>query len=176
MTPVARTILSLIALTLTTTTSWASWLDMDELGASLNGWRNKGGTAAEYKSADSNYRTYRPTVSPQEGGIYVSTKIDHIRGFGSDDHAFVELYYDEQGTLTDARTQMTIGGAKWDTKWIAAGVAVYNPGMGAAAFAANEIFQDLRTFVSRLNEHGGRANFPAVVRHNINLISNAVHP
>lgn len=58
--------------------------DMAKMGSLLGGWDDKKGTAAKYKSADSNYRTYKPTVSlTPESGFFISTKIDHIRGFAA---------------------------------------------------------------------------------------------
>ena len=39
-----------------------------------------------------------------------------------------------------------------------------------------KVLNSLGRFLSNLNEHGGRANFPAVVKHNLNIIGECVEP
>lgn len=148
--------------------------DVAGLGKELGGWDHKSKTAAEYKSGGSNYRTYKPTVSPTpEGGLFISTKIDHIRGGDGDDHAQLEITFDRAGTVLDSKASLALDGSKkpLDTKLVtsAAALAGATAGTTAAVAVALEIFKALGEFVK--TEHGGRANFPAVVRHNFNLIA-----
>ncbi len=155
--------------------------NMAKLGQQLTGWDKKNGTAAEYTSADSNYRTYKPTVSPTPtGGLFISTKLDHIRGMAADDHAQVEMEFAANGVIISSRVVMAIQGrTSLDTGLIAGaagagGTAIGGPAVGAAATAIAElsakILNSLSTFISKLSETGGRANFPAVVRMNMNCI------
>lgn len=144
--------------------------DLEGMGRALNGWRHKGGTAAEYKSAGSNYRTYRPTVTnTPDGGLFVSTKLDHIRGLKKDDHAQVEMLFDSGGRILQARATMQIQGKlALDT-----GVITKNVGdrrVTAIVAISEEIFR----LLDRIDDHGGRANFPAVVQHNLHIINGAV--
>ncbi|OUJ75795.1 LGFP repeat-containing protein [Hymenobacter crusticola] len=155
--------------------------DMAKLGQQLTGWDAKDGSAAEYTSAGSNYRTYKPSVSPTpSGGLFISTKLDHIRGMAADDHAQVEMEFAANGVIISSRVAMTIQGHNTlDTGLIAgaagAGGTVFGgPAVGAAATAIAElsakIVNSLTKFITNLSETGGRANFPAVVRLNMNCI------
>ncbi|WP_461056221.1 LGFP repeat-containing protein [Spirosoma arcticum] len=155
--------------------------DMEKLGQALTKWDKKGGSAAEYKSAGSNYRTYKPTVSPTpQGGLFVSTKLDHIRGGAADDHAQLEMEFAANGVIVSTRATMKIQGhSTLDTGLIKeaaaiGGTAAGGPGYGAAASAIGElsakIINSLSKFISDISEHGGRANFPAVVQMNMNYI------
>jgi hypothetical protein len=146
------------------------------MGAQLGGWTKKGGTAAEYKSADSNYRTYKPTLSsPPGGGLFTTTKIDHIRGGAKDDHNQLEMEFDLYGQLISVRSVMTIQGTpQFDTGLVKAAGALYNDQAAQIAEVAAKIVNSLASFVTDLNEHGGRANFPAIVRHNLNIIAGCV--
>ena len=67
-------------------------LDEQSFGDKLGGWTKRSNQAAEYPLSGSNYRTYRPEVSPTpDGGIFVSVRLDHMRGMlASDDHAVLE--------------------------------------------------------------------------------------
>jgi hypothetical protein len=64
-------------------------LDYDCLVEGLSGsWDDKDGQASSYSISGSNYRMWQPdTSSTSEGGLYVSFKMDHIRGAARDDHA-----------------------------------------------------------------------------------------
>lgn len=141
-------------------------------------WNKKDGTAVEYRSGGSNYRTYKPTATPSEGGgLFVSTKIDHMRGFGDDDHAQVELTFNAEGKLENSKVHMEIQEKNFkpiDTGAIDAGAKAAGPKAVVAAEIAKKIAGSLNTSLASLNDHGGRANFPAVVQHNINAIAAAV--
>lgn len=146
--------------------------DMAGFGKALGGWDDKSKTAAKYKSADSNYRTYKPTVSPtSDGGLFISTKIDHIRGGDGDDHAQLEITFDRAGKVVSSKATLALDGAKsLDTETVTAAFALAGASAGTTAAVAvgAEVFKALGKFVK--TEHGGRANFPAVVQHNFNHI------
>lgn len=156
--------------------------DMAKLGQFLTKWDKKGSSAAEYMSAGSHYRTYKPTVSPTpQGGLFLSTKLDHIRGMAADDHAQVEMEFAANGEIVSSRATMTIQGhPTLDTGLIAGAAAVGGtvagggPASGAAAQGIGElaakIVNSLSKFISDISETGGRANFPAVIRMNMNFI------
>jgi hypothetical protein len=159
--------------------------NLERMGANLGGWTKKGGTAAEYASAGSNYRTYKPTLSdPPGGGLFTTTKIDHIRGWtplppfvAKDDHNQLEVEFDPYGQLVSVRSVMTIQGTpQFDTGLVKAAATLYDDRAAQVAEVAAKIVNSLTIFVTDLNEHGGRANFPAIVRHNLNLISASVEP
>jgi hypothetical protein len=153
--------------------------DMERMGVMLEGWNKKGGQAAEYLRAGSNYRTYQPMVSYRaDGGLYISTKLDHIRnGFidPDDDHAQIDMEFDRGGRILSARSTMTIQGVpQFDTGLVRAAGDLYSPEAGRIAEVSAKILNSLISFISRHNETGGRANFPAVVQHNLNMIADSV--
>ena len=139
------------------------------------GWNGQRGSA-EYVSAGSNYRTYPPTVSPRgDGGIFVSTKLDHIRGNLPDDHCIVEINFGPDGKIIDAKSSVTISGIigigdkTFDTGFIAA-VAAQNP----VAALALVIAQKLVSIIGAAADSGGRQNFPAIIQHNMNQLGASV--
>ena len=87
-------------------------IDMEALGASLGGWQARKGKAAEYEVSEAGYRTYQPEISPSpDGGIFVSMRIDHRRGFmASDDHASLELSFAPDGSLVSAQSSLALQG------------------------------------------------------------------
>ena len=87
-------------------------INLDKLGTSLGGWKARKGKAAEYEISESLYRTYQPETSPSpDGGIFVSIRIDHVRGFmASDDHASLELSFANDGTLVTAQSSLALQG------------------------------------------------------------------
>jgi hypothetical protein len=162
-------------------------LDVEGLGKELGGWRKKEVykeskkeyTAAEYKSGGSNYRTYKPTVSPTtDGGLFVSTKLDHIRGGGRDDHCQLEITFDRAGKVVSSRAEVTMDDnrVKFNTKLVAASAALAGAtaGTSAAIAVATKIVESLYNQIAAWTDDGGRKNFPAVVQHNFNLICHGV--
>jgi hypothetical protein len=153
--------------------------DIDRMGVMLQGWNKKGGTAAEYQSAGSDYRTYQPTISRRaDDGLLITTKLDHIRNGlidADDDHAQLVMEFDRAGRILSARSNMKIQGVpQFDTGLIRAAGDLYSPEAGRIAEVSAEILNSLINFVSRSNETGGRANFPSVVQHNLNMIAKCV--
>ena len=125
----------------------------------------------------SNYRTWKPSASAtSEGGLFISTKIDHIRGLAKDDHNQLEMTYGSTGKITSIRSVMQIQGkVTLDTGLISAAASAAGPQYGEIAELGAEIFNSLYNGIQAMNEHGGRENFPAVVQHNINWIGDSVH-
>jgi hypothetical protein len=152
-------------------------LNLARLGSELTGWSDKGGTAAYYNNGGSNYRTYQPTVSMTPvGGLFISTKIDHIRGGDQDDHNQLEMEFDRDGHIVSTRSVMTIQGTpQFDTGLVKA-AADLDDRAGKIAEVSAKILNSLMSFISGLNEHGGRANFPAVVQHNLHRIADCIEP
>jgi uncharacterized protein with LGFP repeats len=150
--------------------------NMEKLGQLLTGWDKKDGTAAEYKSSGSDYRTYKPSVAATgEDGLYIFTKIDHIRGWAKDDHAQVELTLNGAGEAESWRVQMNIqDNPKFDTGLVTAAAAFGGPKYAAIANVAAKILNSLSDHVAHLGEHGGRAAFPNVVQWNVLQMASCV--
>ncbi|GAA0597883.1 hypothetical protein GCM10009416_40140 [Craurococcus roseus] len=143
--------------------------DMDKFGRLLTGWDKKDGSAAEYKSSGSNYRTYKPSVANTgDGGLYLFTKLDHIRGMAKDDHAQIELTLGPDGQAESWRAHMQIqGNPQFDTGLVTSAAAFAGPKYAAIANVASKVLNSLSTFVAQQGEHGGRAAFPNVVQMNL---------
>lgn len=171
------TLIGLVTTVLITSLTNAATFDTNAFGNSLGGWKKKKNTAAEYKSADSNYRTYKPTVSPTpDGGVFVSTKIDHIRGWGGDDHCQLNMTFDKDGKIVSSSAEIKMGDKSFNTQIVTASAALAGASGGTTAVIAlgAEVAKKLQDQISKWNEGGGRANFPAVVTHNFNLIASSV--
>ena len=85
-------------------------VDLEKLGESLGGWKRESGKAAEYKFSESNYRTYKPEITQSpDGGIFVSMRVDHMRGmFSADDHASLEMSFGPDGEMLTAQAYISI--------------------------------------------------------------------
>lgn len=154
-------------------------LDVAKLGESLGGWDSKGGKAAVYELSASNYRTYKPETTPSpEGGIFISVRIDHVRGlFASNDYATLEMTFGANGELTSTQSSIAIQGRKITSDVIRSGANVGKGegAVGGAVKMGGELVASLTEKLSRENVvEAGRVTFPAVVRHNYNLIFQAV--
>ena len=151
-----------------------------KLGDSLGGWKKRGGKAAEYPLSGAEYRTYRPEVTPTpEGGIFISLRIDHVRGWlSSDDHAVLEIAVNKAGKVVSAQSSIAIQGKSVTSDVIRGGTDAGNKIVGVDR--AVEIGTDLIADVSEklLREkivEAGRVSLPAVLRHNYNLLYQAIH-
>ena len=175
---IKNTILTLVATLLFTASAHAATFDVNGFGKEWGGWKKKDKTAAEYKSAGSNYRTYKPTVSPTpDGGVLVSTKIDHIQGWAKDDHCQLEMTFDKNGEIVSSSAKITMGKKKvFDTQIVTASAALVGASAGTTAVIAlgAAVTNKLQDQIAKWNDGGGRANFPAVVKHNFNLIAKHV--
>lgn len=157
-------------------------LDFEAFGKSLGGWDWKKGKAAQYEMAEDRFRTYRPVVSPTpEGGIFISVRIDHIRGFlASDDHASLEITIDPKGNAGSARSSISLQGRRVTSDLIVGGVqagktaANGTPARGVVALGS-DLVANLTEKLSRESKvEPGRVTFPSVVQHNFNLLMQAV--
>ncbi len=90
----------------------AAEVDVEAFGKSLGGWDGKKEKLAEYEISVAKYRTYKPEVSPSpDGGIFVSLRIDHLRGLlASDDHASLEMTFSADGLLVTAQSSIALQG------------------------------------------------------------------
>ena len=154
-------------------------LDIEALGKSLGGWNAKAKTASDYDLSGSGYRTYKPELTPTpDGGIFASVRIDHRRGWlASDDHAVLEVTIDKTGSIVSAQSNLALQGRTISSDVIrttgSVGGAV--PGVGAAVKVGTDLTADLSSKLLREKiVEPGRVNFPAAVRHNYNLIFQAI--
>jgi hypothetical protein len=153
-------------------------IDVDSLGTALGGWKPKK-SIVDYSLSGSDYRTYKPEVSPTpEGGIFVSIRIDYLRGwFSSDDHAVLEVTIDKAGAVVSAQSSLALQGVKITSDVIRAGGSVGKdvPVVGTAVKVGADMTADLTSKLMRENiVEPGRVNFPAVVRHNYNHLFQSI--
>lgn len=156
-------------------------VDVDTFGQSLGGWMARKGKAAEYEISEAGYRTYQPEVSPSpDGGIFVSVRIDHRRGFfASDDHASLELSFAPDGTLVSAQSSLALQGRTISSELIKGGASastsVAAPQIDRAVKVGTDLVADLTSKLLREKiVEPGRVSFPAAIRHNYNLLYKAV--
>lgn len=156
-------------------------IDMDKFGSSLGGWKARKGKAAEYEISEAVYRTYQPETSPSpDGGIFVSVRIDHVRGFmASDDHASLELSFASDGTLVTAQSSLALQGRTISSELIKGGASastsVAAPYVDRAVKIGTDLVADLSSKLLREKiVEPGRVSFPAAIRHNYNLLFQAV--
>lgn len=151
----------------------------EAFGKSLGGWNKRGKKAAEYPLSGSTYRTFRPEVTPTpNGGLFISIRIDHVRGFfSSDDHATLEVTVNSKGGIESARSNIAIQGRSISSDVILganqAGQAAV--GMDRAVQIGTELVANLSAKMLREKiVESGRVTFPAVVRHNYNLLYQSI--
>lgn len=156
-------------------------VDVEAFGNSLGGWLARKGRAAEYELSEANYRTYQPEVSPSpDGGIFVSVRIDHRRGFmASDDHASLELSFAADGSLVSAQSSLALQGRTISSELIKGGASastsVAAPQIDRAVKIGTDLVADLSSKLLREKiVEPGRVSFPAAIRHNYNLLYRAV--
>lgn len=156
-------------------------VDVEAFGLSLGGWLARKGKAAEYEISEAGYRTYQPEVSPSpDGGIFVSVRIDHRRGFfASDDHASLELSFSPEGDLVSAQSSLALQGRTISSELIKGGASastsVAAPQIERAVKVGTDLVADLSSKLLREKiVEPGRVSFPAAIRHNYNLLYKAV--
>ncbi|MFD2257775.1 hypothetical protein ACFSSA_13925 [Luteolibacter algae] len=150
-----------------------------ELGKSLGGWKQRAGRAAEYPLSGTTYRTYRPEVTPTpDGGIFISLRIDHVRGWlSSDDHAMLEITVDEKGTIISAQSSIAIQGRSVTSDLIRSGTDAGQElaGVDRAVQVGTDLIADISAKMLREKiVEAGRVSFPAALRHNYNLLFQAI--
>jgi hypothetical protein len=154
-------------------------IDIEAFGKSLGGWSAKGKTACEYDLSGSGYRTYKPEITPTpDGGVFASIRIDHVRGWlASDDHAVLEVTVGKDGSIVSAQSNLALQGKTISSDVIRTGgtVASGTPVVGGAVKVGADLTADLSSKLLREKVvEPGRVNFPAAVRHNYNLLFQAI--
>lgn len=154
-------------------------IDEDAFAKSLGGWEKKDHAYVNYPLSGADYRTYKPETSPSpDGGIFISVRIDHMRGWlASDDHAVLEINVNPKGVITSAQSTVAIQGQS-----IASDVIVGTNESGKSVLAVEGAIQIGSDLVSNLTAkllrenivEAGRVSFPAVLRHNYNYLFQAV--
>ena len=150
-----------------------------KLGESLGGWKKRGDKTAEYSLSGADYRTYKPEVTPTpDKGIFISLRIDHIRGWlSSDDHAVLEITVDKEGKVVSAQSSIAIQGRSVTSDLIRGGTLAGNEAVGVdrAVQIGTELIADVSEKLLREKiVEAGRVSFPAALRHNYNLLYQAL--
>lgn len=151
-------------------------VDIEALGESLGGWKKD---IVDYELSGSQYRTHKPEITPSpDGGIFLSIRIDHRRGWlASDDHAVLELSFAPDGTVSSAQSTLAIQGRTIASDLIrtSAEAGASLTGMQGAVRIGSTLVADLSSKMLREKiVEAGRVSFPAAVRHNYNLVYQAV--
>ena len=159
-------------------------LDYQAYGQSLGGWDGKKEKVAEYEMASNRYRSHRPDVSPTpDGGLFISVRIDHLRGFfASDDYASLEMTIDSKGRLVSTKSSISIQGKRVTSDVIAGGIrgagkasTTVSPAESVVALGTDLVANLTEKLSRETKVEPGRVSFPAVVRHNLNLLYQAIH-
>lgn len=153
-------------------------IDEKTFGEKLGGWTKRANKAAEYPLSGSSYRTYKPEISPTpDGGIFVSVRIDHMRGMlASDDHAILEITINEKGTIVSAQSNIAIQGRAITSDVIKGGTDTAKAaGVDRAVQIGTDLVADLSAKLLREKiVEAGRVSFPSVLRHNYNLLFQSI--
>ena len=153
-------------------------VDVDALGTSLGGWKKRG-TMAEYDLSGSTYRTFRPEVSPTpDGGIFVSLRIDHVRGWlASNDHAVLEITVAKDGGITSAKSSIAIQG-RAITSDVIRGTTEAGQQLTTtdrSVKIGTDLVADLSAKLLRERiVESGRVTFPSALRHNYNMLFQSI--
>jgi hypothetical protein len=154
-------------------------IDEADFGRSLGGWSKKDKSTAEYPLSGAVYRTYKPEISPTpDGGIFLSVRIDHVRGWlATDDHAVLELTINPKGGVVSAQSSIAIQGKSIKSEMILGGneggKEILSP--EGAVRIGTDLVADLSAKLLRENiVEAGRVSFPAVLRHNYNRLYQAI--
>ena len=168
-----------LALSLVTSLHAGVGIDIEAFGKSLGGWAAKSKTACEYDLSGSGYRTYKPEISPTpDGGIFVSIRIDHLRGWlSSNDHAVLEITIAPNGAIASAQSSLALQGLSISSDMIrgSANAGASVAGIGAAVKVGTDLAADLSSKLLREKVvEAGRVTFPAVLRHNFNQLFQSI--
>lgn len=154
-------------------------IDEAAFGSSLGGWKKRDKAVAEYPLSGSDYRTYKPEVSPTpDGGIFISVRIDHVRGWlASDDHANLEITVNSKGAIASAQSTIAIQGQSIKSDVILggneAGKSILSP--ESAVQIGTDLVANLSAKLLRENiVEAGRVSLPSVLRHNFNRLFQAI--
>lgn len=154
-------------------------IDEGAFGTSLGGWKKRDKAVAEYPLSGSDYRTYKPEVSPTpDGGIFISVRIDHVRGWlASDDHAILEITVNSKGAIAAAQSTIAIQGQSIKSDVILggneSGKSILSP--ESAVQIGTDLVANLSAKLLRENiVEAGRVSLPSVLRHNYNRLFQAI--
>lgn len=153
-------------------------IHLDTLGTSLGGWQKRG-SMAEYELSGATYRTFRPEVSPTpDGGIFVSIRIDHVRGWlASNDHAVLEITVGKDGGITSAKSSIAIQGRAITSDLIRGGTQAGQQltTTDRSVQIGTDLVADLSAKLLRERiVESGRVTFPAALRHNYNMLFQSI--
>jgi hypothetical protein len=154
-------------------------VDATSFGERLGGWNKRGKSAAEYALSGATYRTYRPEVTPTpDGGLFVSLRIDHVRGWlSSNDHAVLEVTISKDGSIATAQSSIAIQGRSITSDLIRGGTDAGQKlaGVDRAVQIGTDLVADLSAKMLREKiVEAGRVSFPAVLRHNYNILYQSI--
>ncbi len=154
-------------------------VEEDVLGKSLGGWDARGGKAADYPLSGAEYRTYRPEITPTpDGGIFISLRIDHVRGWlSSNDYAMLEITVDSYGKVAAAQSSIAIQGRSVTSDLIRGGTSGGQQlvGVDQAVKIGTDLVADVSAKMLREKlVEAGRVSFPSALRHNYNLLYQAI--
>lgn len=153
-------------------------INIETLGTSLGGWKKRD-AMAEYELSGATYRTFRPEVSPTpDGGIFVSVRIDHVRGWlASNDHAVLEITVSKDGDILSAKSSIAIQGRAITSDLIRSGTQAGQQLTTAdrSVQIGSDLVADLSAKLLRERiVESGRVTFPAALRHNYNMIYQSI--
>lgn len=154
-------------------------VDQDVFGGKLGGWTKRDKKAAEYVLSGTTYRTYKPEISPTpDGGLFASLRIDHVRGWlASDDHAVLEITISAKGEIESAQSTIAIQGRSITSDLIRSGNEAGQKlvGMDRAVQIGTDLVADVSAKLLREKlVEAGRVSYPAALRHNYNLLFQAI--
>ncbi|MFD0893197.1 hypothetical protein KBB96_17390 [Luteolibacter ambystomatis] len=154
----------------------APHIDEEAFGKSMGGWKGK---SVSYSLSGSEYKTYKPEISPTpDGGIFISIRIDHVRGWlSSDDHAVLEITVAPNATIASAQSSLALQGVSISSDLIrgSANAGAHVGGVGAAVKIGGDLVADLSSKLLREKiVEAGRVSFPAAIRHNYNHLYQAI--
>lgn len=154
-------------------------VDENLLGKSLGGWDARSGKAADYPLSGAEYRTFRPEITPTpDGGIFISLRIDHVRGWlSSNDHAMLEITVDSHGRIVSAQSSIAIQGRSVTSDLIRGGndAGQQVVGVDHAVKVGTDLVADISAKMLREKlVEAGRVSFPSALRHNYNLLYQAI--
>lgn len=154
-------------------------VDDEVFGNSLGGWKKRDHQAAEYPLSGATYRTYKPEVTPTpDGGIFVSVRIDHVRNWlASDDHATLEMSFSPKGLIVSAQSNIALQGLSVTSDLILGANEAgrqLTGGEHAAQIGADLVANLSAKMLQQNIVEAGRVSYPAVVRHNYNLLFQAL--
>lgn len=135
---------------------------------------DKDDQAMEYESNDSNYRTWKLDDSPLYGGagLYLSTKIDHIRGNTQDDHIIVMVAFNAAGAPIQGQAAVQM---KNEDPIITSVITQDSSGsVDIASAVANAVKSQLESDYGANGSNSGRQNIPHIIEKNIKAMNQSV--